>query len=95
MVAAPLVVVLGLGVAYEHFAYLPGVQRVLHGMSAVAAGLVVATALKMVRAVPRRVFPVFLAAVAFACVGVFRFPLIAVFGVLAPAATLAAWRNQW
>ena len=94
MIALPIVVVLGLGVAYQRFGALPVVHRALSGMSAVAAGLVIATAIKMARAVPRRVLPVSIAVLAFAGVGLVRLPLIAVICVLAPAAILLAWRGD-
>jgi chromate transporter len=47
MLAAPLVVVLLLALVYRHFADYPGVAGALRGMSAVAAGLISATGLKL------------------------------------------------
>jgi chromate transporter len=94
MIALPIVIVLGLGVAYQRFGELPIVHRALSGMSAVAAGLVIATAIKMARAVPRRIPPVSMAVLAFVGVGLVRLPLIAVICVLAPVASLLAWRSD-
>ena len=47
MLLAPLVVVLSLTAVYAEFAHLPMVTGALRGMGAVAAGLVIATALKL------------------------------------------------
>jgi chromate transporter len=47
MLAAPLLVVLALTALYAEFARLPAVTGALRGMGAVAAGLVVATSLKL------------------------------------------------
>ena len=73
---------------------LPPVQQALTGMSAVAAGLVVATGLKMAAALPRRWRPWLFAALALAGVGVLRFPLFGVLGVLGPVAVALAWRDR-
>ena len=95
MIAAPMAIVLGLGVAWHEFGGLPPVRRALTGMSAVVAGLILATAMKMARAVPRHVLPVCLSVVAFVGVGLLRFPLIAVIACVAPVGILLAWREHW
>lgn len=50
MLIAPLFVVLSLAAVYSHFADNQQVQGALRGMSAVAAGLIVATGLKLISA---------------------------------------------
>jgi chromate transporter len=95
MIALPVAIVLALGIGYQHFGELPPVRRALAGMSAVAAGLIVATAVKMARTVPRRVFPISLLMLAFVGVGLMRFPLIAVIVLVAPIGVLLAWRERW
>ena len=95
MVAVPMAIVLGLGVAWHEFGALPPVRRALAGMSAVVAGLVLATAMKMSRAVPPHAVPISLSVVAFAGVGLMRLPLIAVIAVVAPIGILLAWREHW
>ena len=87
--------VLGLGVAWHEFGALPPVHRALTGMSAVVAGLVLATAMKMSRAVPRHAVPVSLSVVAFLGVGLMRFPLFAVIAFVGPIGILLAWREHW
>ncbi len=89
MIAAPLVIVTTLGVAYRHFGDLAPVKHALAGMSAVAAGLVVAMALKMARELPRLWKNVIFAGLMFAGVGLMRWPLLAVIGVLAPLAFIS------
>jgi chromate transporter len=93
MIGLPMAIVLGLAAAYDRFGDVPAVRRALVGMSAVAAGLILATAIKMARAVPRRVLPVALSTLAFVGVGVVRFSLIAVIAVLGPVAIFVAWRE--
>jgi chromate transporter len=93
MIALPITIVLSLGVAYKRFGDVPAVHRALVGMSAVAAGLILATAIKMARAVPRRLLPIVLSVLAFAGVGIARWPLIAVIAVLGPVAIFVAWKE--
>ncbi len=47
MVAGPSCVVLALGIAWQHAGGIPAVRHALAGMSAVAIGLILATAVKM------------------------------------------------
>ena len=90
----PFLVVIGMGVVYQYYGALPVVQRALTGMSVVAAGLIFATFVKVVKVLPRRWLPVLFAILAFVGVGVLRWPLLWVIGALAPAALFAAWKGQ-
>ncbi len=47
MVLGPSCIVIALGVAWQHFGELTAVKQGLHGMSSVAIGLILATAVKM------------------------------------------------
>jgi chromate transporter len=47
MVLGPSCIVIALGIAWQHYGEIPGVKRALGGMSAVAIGLIFATAVKM------------------------------------------------
>lgn len=89
MITAPLVMVITLGIAHQHYGDLAPVKHALAGMSAVAAGLVVAMALKMARALPFLWKNVIFAGLMFAGVGLMRWPLLAVIGVLAPLAFIS------
>jgi len=97
----PMLLVLALGIAYARFATHPVVQHVLVGMSAIAAGLVIATALKMALGLSRvnerwkqMASTAFIGVAAFFGVGVMGWPLIAVAAVLAPLSIALAWAQS-
>lgn len=94
LVAGPFVLMIALGMLYQNYGALPLVQQALSGMSAVAAGLVFATGLKMTGSLKRHWRPWLFTALALAGVGALRWPLLAVVGALAPFAIAAAWREQ-
>jgi chromate transporter len=73
---------------------LPLVQHALSGMSAVAAGLVLATGVKMTGSLKRHWRPWLFTALALVGVGALRWPLLAVVGAMAPFAVAAAWREE-
>jgi chromate transporter len=100
MLAGPIAIVLALGSAYQHWGDVPQVHAALAGMGAVAAGLILSTAVKMGlavfsarREVASRLTTGAIAALAFAGVGLLRWPLVAVVVVLAPPAIALAWRR--
>ncbi|MBF0325915.1 chromate transporter [Magnetospirillum moscoviense] len=86
MVLLPSAVVLALGVVYARIGTMPLVQDVIRGMSVVAAAMVAAMALAMIRSLPLAPVPVLFALAMFAGVGVMHWPLPAVMVVLATAA---------
>jgi chromate transporter len=90
----PCLVVIGMGVLYQHFGALPQVQQALASMSSVAAGLLLATVIKLAMVLPRHWRPWLFGMLAFAGVGVMRWPLLWVIGALAPWAVFIAWREQ-
>jgi len=94
LVAGPFLLMIATGLAYQTYGALPLVQQALSGMSAVAAGLVLATGLKMTGSLGRQWRPWLFMALALAGVGALRWPLLAVVGALAPFAIAAAWREQ-
>jgi len=84
LMTMPLIVLVGLAVAYQQFATLPDVQTGLVGASAAAAGMVIGTALKMawrLRPTPKTV-TVGAAACIAACV--LQLPLLLTVAVLVP-----------
>ncbi|MCW5650703.1 MAG: chromate transporter [Ramlibacter sp.] len=97
MLAAPLVIVLGLALVYAHFAGSPQVAGALRGMGAVAAGLITATGLKLVSAL--RTNPlglrtcIVLALLCFTGVALLRLPLAWVLLALGSVACVLAWRR--
>ena len=90
----PCLVVVGMGVLYQHYGALPQVQQALTGMSSVAAGLLLATVIKLATVLPRHWRPWLFGALAFVGVGVMRWPLLWVMVALAPWAVFAAWKEQ-
>ena len=90
----PCLVVIGMGVLYQHYGALPQVQQALTGMSSVAAGLLLATVIKLAMVLPRHWRPWLFGILAFIGVGVMRWPLLWVMGALAPWAIIAAWKEQ-
>ncbi len=94
LVGGPFLLMIAVGLLYTNYGALPLVQQALSGMSAVAAGLVLATGLKMAGSIKRHWRPWMFAGLALAGVGVLRWPLLAVVGALAPFAIAAAWRDE-
>ena len=94
MIFFPMFVILAMGIAYTQSADVPQVRHALAGMSAVAAGLLVATSLKMVRALPKKWSYLFFGALQFIGLVVLRWPLIATVLCFAPLAVWLAWRND-
>jgi chromate transporter len=102
MMIGPFCITLSLGIAYAHYGDQPHVHEALSGMAAVAAGLIMATAVKLGQPLfltkgPTRtqlLLRALFALGAFAGVGLFRWPLIAVVAVLAPVSVAIAWWRQ-
>ena len=93
LIALPLALMMILGALYARFGSDPFVERALRGMTAVAAGLVIATGLKLARSLGRRRMAWLFATLAFIAVGVLRWPLFLVLAALAPAAVAVAWQQ--
>src|SRR3954452_21860113 len=89
----PLVILLPLGILYEQGAQLEIVRLALHGVAAAAAGMLLATGLKMAQAYRREPVALFMAALALIGVGALRWPLLLVLVLLAPASIYLAWRR--
>jgi len=90
----PVLVVVGMGVLYQHYGALPHVRQALAGMSSVAAGLLFATVVKLAMVLPRNWRPWLFGALAFAGVGIMRWPLLWVMCALAPGAIFVAWKER-
>jgi chromate transporter len=94
LVGPPLFLIVALGLAYGRYGDLPLVQSMLRGMSFVATGLVLANALGLAGALPRRPAPWIFVALVFAGVALLHFPLLAVMAVLAPCAIAITWAGR-
>ena len=90
----PCLVVIGMGILYQQYGAVPQVKQALAGMSAVAAGVLLATFIKLATVLPRHWRPWLFAMLAFVGVGVLRWPLLWVMGGLAPFAIFAAWKEN-
>ena len=86
MLAAPLVIVLVLGVLYTRFGGNPQVAGALRGMAAVSAGMIAATGLKLAAALGKHPLPLWLSlslvVLGVLAVAVLRLPLVYVLLVL-------------
>jgi chromate transporter len=95
MILAPMVVVLTLAALYGEFAHHPVVSGALRGMGAVAAGLVIATAVKLARGVKNNALgtPLSLGfgAITFVLIALLRIPLVTIVFTLGPVAVATAW----
>jgi chromate transporter len=97
LLLGPLVTVLALAVLAVQWRHVPQVAGALHGMGVVAAGLILATALKLGKALRKSALglPTALALVALtvAAIGWLRWPLALVVLGLGCAAVALAWRR--
>ena len=97
MFTAPLIVVLSIALLYAQYASHPGVIGALRGMGAVAAGLVVATGLRLASSLKSSVMGVALNTVlgllGFVAVALLRWPLVYVLLGLGGAACVLAYRK--
>ena len=91
MLAAPMLLVLGAALLYGQVADEPVVRRALAGMGAVAGGMILATAFKLVLA--WRAHPAWLAwgVLAFTGVALLHLKVVLVLAALVPPAIGAAW----
>jgi chromate transporter len=93
LLGPPFLVVTFLGLLYAYFGDIAALQRVLAGVAAAAAGLTISTGLKMAGPLLRERpgFAHALAMAAFLAVGILRWPIYWVLGVLIPGGIAAAW----
>ncbi len=93
LLGPPFLLVTVLGVLYAHYGEIAVLQRVLGGVAAAAAGLTISTGLKMAAPLfrERPGFAQVLAVAAFLAVGILRWPIYWVLGVLIPSGIALAW----
>ena len=75
LMLGPFIVALVLGLLYERFGELPAVQSMLHGITLVGAGLIIATGIRMGLNVKNRQVYLPFAALAFAGIAWWHWPL--------------------
>ena len=97
MLTVPLLVILLLALLYAQFAQNPGVAGALRGMGAVAAGLIIATGLKLMGALGKNALGLgtcaFFGLLCFAAIALLRWPLAYVLLGLGPVACVLAYRK--
>jgi chromate transporter len=97
MMTVPLAIVLLITAVYAQYAHHPAVAGALHGMGAVAAGLICGTALRLASALRSNPMGVPVCAglglAVFVGVAVLRWPLLWVLAGLGTAACVFAWRR--
>ncbi len=92
--AMPLVLLLLLAAGYDQISGLPDVKAAMAGAAPAAAGLVVGTAIKMMRALKLSYMATGFSLVAFICVAMFRFPLVPTLAFLLPLCVAATFRER-
>jgi chromate transporter len=93
LMLGPVAIVILLGMLYEHFSYMPIVQGMLRGVSAVGVGLIASTGFKMMRSEFN--YPPMLIVVIFTLLGASYFHLGLGWVVLmaSPLALALAWKK--
>lgn len=95
LMIAPFAIVLGLGVLYTQYGDLPAVSSAFRGISAAAAGFIVAMGLKMAASKRLRSAMALFALVTFISMALVRVPLGLLLIVVAPLSVAAAfWRRK-
>ncbi|XQU74436.1 Chromate transporter [Cupriavidus sp. H18C2] len=92
LVFVPMVVVLCVMGVYLRYQDVPQVRQMLAGMTAVAAGLVLSTGVKLAQSQPRSVRAVVVGVAALVAIGWLRWPLLPVMAVLVPVALVLEYR---
>jgi chromate transporter len=92
LMAAPMAIVIGLGLLYDRFSGLPEVRHLFAGLAATAAGLVLATGVKIAAPLRERPLGILIAAGTLLAVAGLRWPLppVLIGGVV--LSLLLAWR---
>lgn len=97
LLLVPALIVLALGSIYSHYSDHPRVAGALRGMAAVAAGMIVATGIKLAATLRRHPLPLAvtlpLAALGVLGIVVLRLPMLATLLVLGGTGCVLTWRR--
>lgn len=93
LIAGPSLVVIGLGVLYEHTQNDPHVRHLFAGLAAAASGLLIAMAIKIVLPLRNQPLAALIAVLGFIAIAILRFPLLPTMLVLTPISIYLAARN--
>ena len=94
LMAAPMVIIILLGLVYQRYSALPEVRHMFAGLAAAASGLVLATALKIAAPLWRQPLGLLLAAATLVAVTVLHVKLVLAMLVAAPVGILLAARRD-
>ncbi|ALL68591.1 Chromate transport protein ChrA [Paraburkholderia caribensis MBA4] len=92
LIAGPSLVVIALGVLYEHTQNDPHIKHLFAGLAAAAAGLLVAMAVKILMPLRHDLRAAAIAALGFVAIALLRFPLLPTMLVLTPLSIFLASR---
>ena len=95
LMLVPFCVVVALGLLYARYGHRPEVDAAFDGVAAAAAGLVVATGLKMLDKDRRDALALLFIAVTFVGIAIFRWPLLILLLVVAPLSVLIVWFRRF
>ena len=93
LIAGPSLVVIGLGVLYEHTQNDPHIRHLFAGLAAAAAGLLISMVVKIVLPLWRRPVAAIIATLGFLAIALLRFPLLPTMLVLTPLSIYLASRT--
>jgi chromate transporter len=91
LIGPPFVIVAFIGLLYSRFGEIAALQRMLFGVAAAAAGLVMGTCAKMARPLFSDRVGLAVALATFVSVGVLRWPIYWALAVLVPLSIAIAW----
>lgn len=95
LMTAPLFIMLALGVLYTQYGHYPAVSALFRGVSAAAAGLVVAMGIKMAMSRRLRSAMALFTVITFIGIALMRLPLVVFLLGAAPLSVAAAvWRRR-
>lgn len=94
LLAAPMTIVILLGLAYARLDQIPAVQHAFAGLSAAAAALVLATAWRIAAPLRARPLGAAVGLLTFGAVALLRLPMPLVIVGFAPVSILLAWRME-
>jgi chromate transporter len=92
LMAAPMAIVLALGVVHARYGGRPAVHAAFDALAAAATALVLATALKIAAPLRTRILDIAIAVATFAGIALMRWPLPLVLAIVAPLSILIASR---
>ena len=91
MIAPAFCIILVMGFVYRELSGHPATHFVLGGVAAAGVGATLAMGFKIVRRMPRKIWPAVVMVGVFAAIGLFRAPMIPTVLIAVPLSIAAAW----